>query len=53
VIDAVCAWCVASDCVILLIALIAVVDARRAASAPAAVPEPRRRTRATAAARNA
>jgi uncharacterized membrane protein len=53
VIDAVCAWCVASDCVIALIALIAVVDARRTANVTADATEARRHTRATAAARNA
>jgi uncharacterized membrane protein len=34
VIDAVCGWCVASDCVVLLIALIAVADAHRVGRMP-------------------
>jgi uncharacterized membrane protein len=53
VIDAVCAWCVASDCVILAIALLAVVDARGTAGASPEASELHRRTRASAAPRNA
>jgi uncharacterized membrane protein len=42
VIDAVCAWCVASDCVVLLVALLAVADAHRLGRAP---PEPHAQVR--------
>jgi len=34
VIDAVCAWCVASDCIVLLISLVAIADAKQVARRP-------------------